>query len=550
MHPAALTALVVCVLTLANLALRLRVLPGWWDADGMHYAYLVFGDITDARGERGLRLLYRWLMETATAIGGEEYSSLTVLAALLGVAAVPLTYWAARKTQSPTVALWMAALVGVTPVLYHESVRPSGDGPLCAIGAILIGLAYDLRAPEHRVRLRAGVLIGLTAGTGIVFKELFVLTALPLGLWIVWQAVRKRLPWSVVVAAAAASVVPVVLDHLAVMDYTGGLSRVSAVSGRMDTVWDASQFGPRRFLFGPLPMLVTDVSEWGRLGVVLVTVAVAALPRWGRRTPALAVALGAVLAIWWMPVSLQGYSVLPADEARYLLGALPALALVLAPGHDEPEEVSPWDRRAWWAALAVGALIAIPLRTHPSALLTAALSLALLSNRVPLDREGRVVGLLATAVATTLGPDLGEGLRVVLLLGLVGGALLARRGLSEPQARLATVVLLVVWLIPVDASHRSVRTTVEQYQALQSEVGDAPDLRAPRHLERVLRTLAGGRGPGWTELTRWRSDEPGPPLTSGSVVVTFIGDEPTRVLLGPRADETRLFDRFAIFRVR
>ncbi len=262
----------------------------WLDeATTVHEMQLSFGSLLhQVHVNETTPPLYFVLAWLWAKVFGTSEAGLRSLSALLGTAAIPITYLCGRELVSRAAGLVAAALAALSPFMiwYSQEARSY------MLFAVLCGLSFlffarALRDPSHRnlawwaVASAAAILTHFFAGFLIA----------PEGLWLV-LAVRRR---STLVAAAAVAAVQVAVLPLAIGDTSHPLSWIKAfpLSVRIKQV-------PVDLGLGSLyqSSLVTDgLLGAGALALIVLTLLLVGGDRPQRRGAAIAAAIAAVVII-------------------------------------------------------------------------------------------------------------------------------------------------------------------------------------------------------------------------------------------------------------
>lgn len=340
--------LVLAGLVALHLWLRIDALPGPWGADALRY--LAAGLDAEGPGSdpRTRRALFLWLIDAANDLFGAS-PTVSSLPGVLGSALVlPLTWAALRRRVGGWWALLPAALWCCLGVDLEETRELSPDALLAPFGAAAAWGLARLEDRELSWELFTAALLGVVLGLGFLVKETFALTALAVVVAALIGGRSRSWLWTAGALVLVAGLGEFVLGAR-LLNASADMARVAAPVGT-----DEPGF-LRRVTVGVPLLLLTASLAFGRLFVVLLP-ALASLPSraWRRDSVSLAAVL-AVLAFMWTPVSLERWVLLPADHARYLLGALP-LVLVAATTALVERPAGRVDRIAWW----LGALAAVP----------------------------------------------------------------------------------------------------------------------------------------------------------------------------------------------
>jgi hypothetical protein len=519
-------AVAIVALTVAAFLLRAAALPGLWSADDYFNTELALGHVPlVGASDREFRLLYIGLLKAGLWFAGDRPWGACAAILAASIPAVPLTWFAARRFLGQGVALLPAAVVAVAPVFYFESTQPSADAVLAAFGAALLVFLPGATAADPRARRRALFATGACLGLAVVFKEMFLLAALPAAAWLGWQALRRRTPWRDLLLAAGVAAAFVILDRALSHVILPGADRVAVVSGALAKNRSAASFGEgltTRLAFGPLLGMTTDAARWG--GFWLAGAAAMALAATGsaRRHAAVWIAIGAPLVWWFLPVSLTRFALLPVTESRYLLCALPAAAIAMfLPFADE----APGRARVLLAdAVTFGLAIASHSRLAVAfAILAAGASLVVLPRRAGAAAAASCFAAALVATMPWYGGTAGLAAWTFVVPLAVALVLGARKDAAPAAAAAAMLASAGAAFVAGDAARRLGR----ERWALRDEVAGAAHVYAPQAAFRTLR-IAGGRAKSpW--LLEWDAADvearrPPPGAVPGDALVLWDRD--------------------------
>lgn len=545
-HRAPLLAL--AALTAAALLVRLAVLPGVLDSDSLYFSELVIGSREFSGETRDLRIAFQALLRAGLTVARGDVRGLALAPALLGAAAVPVTWLATRRTLGRRRALLAAAVLGALPMVLEETSMPSADGVLVFFGASLLWALQGALHADPAHRRRALLMTGAVVGTGFVVKELFAFTALPAGVWLVSHAVRGRLRWRDLAWAALPAVVAVAADHgLSALETTGG--RLAAVSARMADVATRREIGAQRLLLGPIPAFLTNAHNWGAFWLAAGPATALAFVTPARRAAATTLATGAVLAVWFLPVSLASYALLPDSQPRYFAAAAPAMVAVAF------EAVRARGGGTWVRGAALAAAVYLGWRFGRDPCATAATCAAgwALSGLPPFARRRRGIVVFGTALlAATIPPytPAAAALRWAFVLPL-GAALLP--GLRRHTGRFAAAAVLVL-IVAMHLSDGVRRRRVRVQRSLPARVEGAGRVFAFSPLHRAIGVFR-PQGPA-DDLRLWSPEDVRAArlphgAAAGDVLICNTWDAPARVLgLPPGLAVTReVVDHLVLLRL-
>jgi 4-amino-4-deoxy-L-arabinose transferase-like glycosyltransferase len=323
-----------------------------------------------------------WLQVAATKTLGFEGFPLHLPTALAGIAAVPLTFAAARRGLGVPTALAAALVLAIFP----ESVATARDTTMDALVlALLAGGAWLLVAAVEgqstRLLLAWAVLMGLLFNVKM-FEGFVVGPAAALYLLVRWRGELRRLAPSIALAAAAGVVVAA--SWLAFVDLTPAEARPRVMNSRANSAFDLAlrYNGLERVLpgevivFQPLPGASTaqaarseaaarrfGVGEAGPLRLVtgsngpllgataLLALAGLGLAGWRRRDWLRGPGL-----FWagWGVTGLVLFSASNRAAAHYAEAFAPALAVLAAVAL-----VEGWRLARGWRALVLPALVVL-----------------------------------------------------------------------------------------------------------------------------------------------------------------------------------------------
>ena len=236
--------------------------------------------------------LYYVLVWLWSHVFGEGEVALRSLSAVLGTAAVPVAYLAARELFDARVGLVAAALVAVNPFFVWYSQEARSYSLLVLMAALsLLAWARALADPDGR-RLAAWAL----AAAGALLTHWFAaFLLLPQAAWLVWRLRSLE----ALLAVAGVGVTAIVLAPLALAQRSNGVEFIEDLELRSRVV-DV----PKKLVTGELG---TPTPLIGPLAGLLVAAAIAyALSRGGelRRTELVLLGMAAVTAL--IPLLLTG----------------------------------------------------------------------------------------------------------------------------------------------------------------------------------------------------------------------------------------------------
>ncbi|MGZ4321394.1 MAG: glycosyltransferase family 39 protein [Solirubrobacteraceae bacterium] len=336
---------IVAVLIAIGAALRFGTIASqsyWLDeATTVHEMHLSFGAMLHQvhvnETTPPLYFIVAWLW---AKLFGTSEAGLRSLSALLGTAAIPITYLCGRELVSRAAGLVAAALATVSPFLiwYSQEARSY------MLFTVLCGLSFWLFARSLREPSRRNLVWWAVASAGAVLTHFFAgFLVAPEGVWLVLKY-RNR---ATLIAAGAVAVVQVAILPLAIGDTSHPLQWIKAfpLAIRIKQV-------PVDLGLGSLyqSSLVSD----GLLGAALLAAAVAALLYFGgepqqRRGAIVAAAIAAVVLLVPLVLAELGRDYL---VSRNFAPAWIPLAVVLGAACTVPRA------RSVGAALAVVLLVA------------------------------------------------------------------------------------------------------------------------------------------------------------------------------------------------
>lgn len=186
--------------------------------------------------------LFFALAKLANVFVAESIASRTV-AAVAGIATIPIVYDLGRRLLDARAGLAAALLVAVSP-LHLEFSR---DGRMYAPATLVIVVAYDaLFAYWQQPSRRTAVIFGLALATGVYIDYSAAYALAPLCLlmaWVVWQQ-RRRAAWLVgATAAAVLAYAPWLPQIVRTIDGVNEIERRSEyLAATWNEVWDAIPF--------------------------------------------------------------------------------------------------------------------------------------------------------------------------------------------------------------------------------------------------------------------------------------------------------------------
>jgi hypothetical protein len=394
----------VVLLTGLALWIRLAALPGAWGADSVTYFEACRSGESATMDPRSDRWLVLALVRGALRLGDWSPAAASLPGVVMSAAVVPVLWLALRRRVGDSLALLPCALWAFLGLDVERVVGISSDAMLALPAAFAVwGLVAARR--RHERPFVPLVLAGVACGVGATLKETFVLATIGFagGAFCIG---RGRARWT---NAAALAVPAAVLFGAALLVEP---HRVSNASQYM--VMD-KEFVPaggaafvRRIAIEAPQILLTATQAFGLLLVVSIPLLVRLPFRALRGDPLATSTLVGLLAFDLAPVSLQGWSLLPANRPRYLLCLMPALFAALVDAlRDRVESKSERWISLGAAALAMrfaGASTWAMLLVAPGLVLTAwpALPAPVASILTERTRVGVAAGvLLASTVAWT-----------------------------------------------------------------------------------------------------------------------------------------------------
>jgi 4-amino-4-deoxy-L-arabinose transferase-like glycosyltransferase len=277
-------------------------------------------------------VLFLWVQELASRIGGLGELSLRFAPLLCGIALLPVAWVAARRLLEPWAAACVVLLLAVSPLLvwHANEVKPyAGDALASAVMIVLALRTIEAPADGSRWRwLAAGGFVALLGSTPAVFVLGGVALALALvpGVWRDRRAIRRA---ALLLAFWGASFAAVYLAIYRPVSDTGYLQRYWAKDFlRLDAslpavLWQETRtFLARAFLSG---LRGTGLTIAAGIAIGIVVMGVVYLAR-RRGVPTVALLIGP-LALAFGAAVVQSY---PVDPRLYLFAVPPTALLLLA----------------------------------------------------------------------------------------------------------------------------------------------------------------------------------------------------------------------------
>jgi len=311
----------VVVLTALALWIRFAALPGAWGADSLTYFEACRGGDPASMDPRSDRWLVLALVRGALRLGHWSPAAASVPGVLMSAAVVPVLWLALRRRLGDAPALLPCALWTFLGLDVEKVVCISSDAMLALPAAFA---AWGLVAASRRDERAFVPLVaaGVACGVGATLKETFIFATVGFaaGAFCVGRG-RARL------RNAAALAVP------AALLFGAGLlvspHRVANASQHMAMdkafVPDDAHAFLRRVTIEIPQALLTATQAFGLLMVVSIPLLVRLAFRAMRGDPLAAATVVGVVAFDVAPVSLQGWSLLPANRPRFLLCLMPTL---------------------------------------------------------------------------------------------------------------------------------------------------------------------------------------------------------------------------------
>jgi hypothetical protein len=316
----------VVVLTALALWIRLAALPGTWGADSLTYfeaCRAVDPSQMDPRADRWLVLA---LVRASSRLFDWSPAAASLPGVLFSAAVVPVLWLALRRRLGDSLALLPCALFAFLGIDVEKVVAISSDAMLALPAAFAVwGLVSAADRDDGRTVLPL-VLAGVACGVGVTLKETMLLATAGFGAgaFCIGRG-RERFK------NAAAVLVPAALLFGAGLLFDP--RRVENASKYMVMDPEFVPAGPDAFLRRvtiELPqLLLTATGAFGLLLVASIPLLVRLPFRALRGDPLAAAALVGLLAFDVAPVSLEGWSLLPATRPRYLICFVPALFAAL-----------------------------------------------------------------------------------------------------------------------------------------------------------------------------------------------------------------------------
>lgn len=237
--------------------------------------------------------LYYALAWVWAQVFGDGEAGLRSLSALIGVAAVPVAWAAAREWFDERAGLFAAALVAVNPYFVWYSQEARSYSLLVLTTAL--SLLFLGRALRQRTQ-RAYVLWALTASLALLTHYFAAFILIPEAIWLLWKA-RERASYAAVgtLAVIAAVLAPLAL-HQRAKEHTTFIADLSLTSRLTDLPKKlvTGELGTPTPLIGPLAGLIAAAAvvyalmRWRPSAWVLAGLAAA-----GALVPLILVAAGA-----------------------------------------------------------------------------------------------------------------------------------------------------------------------------------------------------------------------------------------------------------------
>src|SRR3989440_7923429 len=364
-----------------------------------------------------------WLLGLSMAAFGSADWAVRLWHILFALATVFVTYRLARLTLSVRQSLAAALVLLISGQFFYQSLVPQQDIPLTLF--VTMAMYWYLRW-ERAADIRAAVLTGISCALAVLSKGLIGMV-LPV-LIVVVHLVLDRPTWPRSWPRHTAAAVSAFLIVAAPWFVAAGLRQGSAF---VDTFFLSGSLGIGRF-FHPALSSPSAAPAWTGLLAYLIFLPLGTLPWTGWLWPGLrdgwqARAGGpSVLrfcAVWVVPV-LTFLTLSPGDKViRYLLPAIPPTAVLI--GYSTG--VDRWNKLAGRVSIAMGGLFGA--------------ALAWLS-RQPLSADAAPY---LPVVQAFLLP---------LVIGLIGGALLAFRSRRPEALVFITALTLVAYGVLVVATVR------------------------------------------------------------------------------------------------
>ena len=203
-------------LTLAGAALRFATLDlqSFWYDEAVTVGLVrhdLWGMLDRIPGSESTPPLYYIVAWLWTRVFGSGEVGIRSLSALLGTAAIPVFYLAARElTRSARVGIGVAALAAFSPVLVWYSQEARTYSLLTVLGGL--SLLFFARLLD-RVETRTLVLWAVTSGLALTAHYFAGFLVVPEALWLVWRSPRRR---EVTLAVGAVAAVGLALLPLAI----------------------------------------------------------------------------------------------------------------------------------------------------------------------------------------------------------------------------------------------------------------------------------------------------------------------------------------------
>ena len=375
-------------------------------------------------------VLYYWLTAATFVVAGPSEWAARWWSALSGLGLVLLTWAAARRVTARDEAAWLAGAIAATCYGYFAMARLAlPDLPLTFFITLAIWSAWE----------RWWVVTGTAAGLGLLMKgpvALVIPAIVLLPIW--WRERRVTTIRARDLATAAVVCVLVGLPWYGAMTLRHGAEYLqSFLVGDNLERFATDRFNEPRAIWFYLPILIGGMLPWS---VYLVTLPWRSALSVARRQRRLTDAECRLLL--WAFVPLLFFTISIGKQPRYILPALPPLAILLARSITTRTEnlgvaaqsglaVATWGTASLYAALAILLYRATPLfitAYPPLTLIGVALiaASAVVLAWIAASRQWRRLPLMATLCAA------------VLLLSMQFGALAGTR--PEPVEQMAALV--------------------------------------------------------------------------------------------------------------